>query len=217
MSRCHLASIWALLFSLLFAPAAQAFFDPPWVTPENPIAGEIVSVNIRRGLCDAILEREGYPRITRDDGAIRLIEYGVHNSPEDFCIYPIATLARPLGVFSAGDYTLTVDLAYEHPVFGPTILNIGTVSFSVAELPEAVSVPAIGRIGEVALLLLLFAIAGRELLKRHSMLALLILLGLSPDIRAQETQAIEIVLSQSPGAPTPEQMVAWANSAPRSP
>ena len=44
-----------LALSLGFvAQTAHAFFDPPWITPEAPRAGEIVSVNIRGGICDSI-------------------------------------------------------------------------------------------------------------------------------------------------------------------
>ena len=71
----------------LVAQTAHAFFDPPWITPAAPEAGEIVSVNIAWGICDAIFERPGYPQITQEGNAIRIVEYGDHVTFADFCIY----------------------------------------------------------------------------------------------------------------------------------
>ena len=78
MSRHRVAPVLARWFVLFFAQTAQAFFDPPWITPATPMAGETVSVNIRGGICDSIAGREGYTQITRAGNAIRLLEYGNH-------------------------------------------------------------------------------------------------------------------------------------------
>lgn len=92
MSRFRLAPAWALLFSLLFAPTAHAFFDAPWITPENPLAGEAVSVNIHGGICDIFLGRDGYPKITREGNAIRILIFGSHYEPGDeLCVHPLWT------------------------------------------------------------------------------------------------------------------------------
>ena len=77
MFTYRVAPALALLIAF-FAQTAHAFFDPPWVTPAAPTAGETVSVNIHGGICDAILEAQGYPQITREGTAIRLREYGTH-------------------------------------------------------------------------------------------------------------------------------------------
>ena len=57
-----------VLACMLFAPGAQAFFDPPWITPAAPRAGEVVSVNIRDGLCDAIFRAR--PLIAADEQVV---------------------------------------------------------------------------------------------------------------------------------------------------
>jgi len=42
-----------IVFALaLCAGPAWAFLDPPYLTPANPISGELVSVNIYGGECD---------------------------------------------------------------------------------------------------------------------------------------------------------------------
>ena len=71
--------LFPLVLTLALAsPRAVAFFDPPWITPTTPRAGEVVSVNITGGVCDGVFEHPGYPQITRDGSAIRVVEYGVH-------------------------------------------------------------------------------------------------------------------------------------------
>lgn len=149
-----------LAFVTLFARSAQAFFDPPWVTPESPFVGAAVTVNLRGGICDSIGEREGYPQITQQGNAIRLVEYGAHLSSGDpLCLFGNWTFARPIGSYPPGAYTVTVDLAYIHPVFGLTILNIGAVPFTVSAPPEPVSVPTSSPFGMTLLLSALLAAA----------------------------------------------------------
>lgn len=160
-----LATAWLVLF----AQSTFAFFDPPWITPKNPIDGETVSVNIRGGICDGIVQEAGYPQITQDGNAIHLVEYGHHyEEGSDLCIFPPGTLVEPIGQYPAGNYTLTVDMVYRHPVFGPTILNIGVVSFAVTAPPESTPVPAITAFGAVALGTLLVTAAVWRLWTRLS-------------------------------------------------
>ena len=132
-----------MLLSLLlafFAQPARAFIDPPWITPANPMAGDTVSINIHGGVCDAIFGEEGYPQITRNGGAIRILWYGQHwpeGSSDLLCSFGIGTLTYPLGAFLPGNYTLTVDLAYIDFFGMPSILTIGVVPFTVAGAPSA--------------------------------------------------------------------------------
>ena len=146
------------LFTVFFAQPVLAFFDPPWITPANPMAGETVTINIHGGVCDGIFEEPGYPQITQDDGAIRIVWYGQHwpeGSGDLQCSLPIGTLVYPLGIFPPGNYTLTVDLAYRD-LEGPRILTIGVVPFAVAGGPvTAAPVPTLGTQGLVTLLLTL--------------------------------------------------------------
>jgi len=166
MSKHRSASGLAFLF-VLFAQSAPAFFDPPWITPEAPRAGEIVSVNIHGGICDAILEWPGYPQITQEGNAIRILEYGYHVDFEDFCIYGVGTLTEPIGAFPPGDYTLTVDFLYNDFAFGYTIITLGVVPFTVTGAVSATPVPASDSSGLVALLLLMASLAVWKLRTRR--------------------------------------------------
>ncbi|MEO7758447.1 MAG: hypothetical protein ABIS07_17855 [Dokdonella sp.] len=130
-----------VLVLVLFARTADAFFDSPYITPVGPVAGEIVSVHIPTGICDGIFGREGYPQVTRNGNAIRILEYGHHYEVGDeLCIYPIATPSDAIGGFPPGNYTLTVDLAYYDSFGDPSTLTIGVVPFSVAA-PSAIATP----------------------------------------------------------------------------
>jgi hypothetical protein len=148
-----------ILALAMAAPSAYAFFDPPWITPATPRAGEIVSVNIYGGICDGVIEWPGYPQITQQGHSIHIVEYGVHVDFIDFCIYPAGTLSVPIGQFPLGDYTLTVDFAYDDPLYGPTTMTIGVVPFTVLGTASAASVPTFGRSGLFALLLLIPGLA----------------------------------------------------------
>ncbi|MFC4821793.1 hypothetical protein [Dokdonella ginsengisoli] len=155
--RC-IAMPLVFAFPTLFAKNAQAFFDPPWVMPENPVAGEAISVGVRGGICDILLGRDGYPQITREGNAIRIAIFGAHYEPGDeLCVFPpVWTGTRSIGVFPRGDYTLTVDLVYEDQFTGrPEILNIGVVLFRVNTPPALVSVPVFNPIGAATLIVAL--------------------------------------------------------------
>ena len=99
---------------LLAARSAHAFFDPPWITPAAPTAGQSVSVNIRDGVCDAIFEHPGFPQITQQGNSIHLLEYGDHATTGDLCVYDIGHLVQPIGAFVPGGYTVTVDFRYHN-------------------------------------------------------------------------------------------------------
>jgi hypothetical protein len=128
-------------------------FDPSWITPAAPRAGEIVSVNIRGEICDGIFERPGYPQITRQGNSIRLLEYGHHWDSPDLCIYDIGTLVQPIDAFPSGDYTLTVDFIYPD-VLGPTTATLGTIPFTIVGVTSVAPIPALTTTGRSALLML---------------------------------------------------------------
>jgi len=156
----HCVASALVLVLTLFAPSARAFFDPPWITPAAPIANEQVSINVHGGICDVFVERPGYPQITRDGSAIRILEYGNHEGFEDFCIYGIWTVTEPIGTFPPGDYTLTVDFTYDNYPFGPATITLGVIPFTVTgAAPAAVPVRSSGLLGLSALLLLMMGLA----------------------------------------------------------
>jgi hypothetical protein len=126
----------------LASPSAQAFFDPPWITPAAPRAGEMVSISIHGGVCDAIFFRPGYPQITQDGNSVRIVEYGDHVTlGDEWCIYGIGTLTEPIGAFPPGDYTLTVDLVYDNYPFGLGTMTIGVIPFTVTGVTPSAPVP----------------------------------------------------------------------------
>jgi hypothetical protein len=135
-------------------PGARAFFDPPWITPASPRTGETVSVNIRDGVCDAIFFRPDYPQITREGNKIHLVEFGQHWDASDLCVFEIGHLAEPIGTFTPGDYTITVDFTYEDYPLGYSTITLGTVPFTVAGTTSAAPVPILTSSGKLVLLIL---------------------------------------------------------------
>jgi hypothetical protein len=155
-----------LIAFLLSTPRAYAFFDTPLITPAAPRAGETVSVSIRGGICDAIFERPGYPQITRQGNAIRILEYGHHWDDLDLCIYSMGTLTQPIGSFSQGSYTLSVDFVYSD-ILGPTTINLGTIPFVVSGVASSIPVPTLTLLWKFVLLMLVLGIARTALAIRH--------------------------------------------------
>ena len=157
-----------LVLSLVFAvQTAQAFFDPPWITPAAPRSDEIVSVNIRDGICDAIFEWPGYPQLTQEGNAIHLIEYGQHWDTVDLCVFDIGQLTEHLGGFPPGDYVLTVDFRYEDFLYGPTTTTLGVVPFTVTGTTPSVPIPTLVVSGKFALLMLISGLAARAFRSRQ--------------------------------------------------
>jgi hypothetical protein len=153
----------------LVARDARAFFDPPWITPSIPRVGQPVSVNIRGGICDSIFFRPGYPQITRQGNAIRILEYGHHWDTFDLCVYDIGTLTEPIGTYPPGDYTVTVDFTYDNYPFGYETITLGVVPFTVVGATPAASVPAVSLSWKFVLLALISGIAvGALRMRRRS-------------------------------------------------
>ena len=148
------------LACISFAQSAYAFFDPPWITPYAPRAGETVSVSIHGGVCDTIFFRSGYPQITQDGNSVRIVEYGDHVTiGDEWCIYGIGTLTEPIGAFPPGNYTLTVDLNYDNYPFGLGTMTLGVIPFTVAGARPVVPVPVSTPAGALVLLVLISGVA----------------------------------------------------------
>ncbi|MEO7756282.1 MAG: hypothetical protein ABIS07_06870 [Dokdonella sp.] len=137
MLKRHRANLLMLL-AALFVRTAHAFFDPPYLTPASPVAGEIVSFNIRAGICDAFGGMQGFPQISRTGNAILYVDYGAHyEDGDELCIFPTWNYVTPIGSFEPGNYTFTLQMAYYDSFGVPSYLNMGTVTFTVAAAPSA--------------------------------------------------------------------------------
>jgi hypothetical protein len=136
-----------LLLGFLALRPAQAFVDPPWITPEHPQASETVYVNLRFGICDVILTAPIPPQITQSGSHVRILLWSVHNTDPILCNYPILTAAVPVGSFPSGSYTLQVDRWYQDDIGnGDTITEtLGVLPFAVegAAAPPT-PLPALG-------------------------------------------------------------------------
>lgn len=136
------ASLLALWFVVLFAsPRASAFIGPPSLVPPNPIAGQLVSVAVESGVCDAFTTDP--TTITRSGNSITIILPSVFAFDPEFCFFPIGTAVFPVATLETGAYTLQVDRTYLGGN-GYIIESIGTLAFTVAPPP---SVPMLGLAG----------------------------------------------------------------------
>ncbi len=101
-----------MLLLLVFSmQSANAFWDPPYITPLHPRANEAVSVNVHGGVCDAIISQPSYPRVTRDGNTIRITYFTLHYDNPELRNLPVGTVTDSIGTYSQGAYTLQIDLS----------------------------------------------------------------------------------------------------------
>jgi hypothetical protein len=159
-----------LAFALaLCAQPAWAFLDPPYLTPTNPVAGELVSVNIYGGECDIADDGVVWPPpVTQQGNAITILLTGIHESDPEFCYFSLATETKPVGRFPPGNYTLDVERRYG-TVFGEwTQETLGVIPFTVSAVPQQqlIETPMLSRAGLTVLLVALIGAVLRNLRKR---------------------------------------------------
>lgn len=166
--RIHRLGRLLAVVLVMCAGRASAFLDPPYITPANPTAGELVSVNIYGGGCDAIIGLPGYPQITRQGNDIHIVFFSVHYGDPQMCNLGNGTATTTIGSFSAGTFTLEVERRYMS-FSGPWIQEtLGVIPFVVSGGPETRPVEAstLSAAGLAGLLLALIA-AARFALRRN--------------------------------------------------
>ncbi len=203
----RLMPVLVLLLALI-STTARAFFDPPYVTPASPTPGETVWVNIYAGPCDGIIQMAGYPKVTQQDRAIRILLFGVKNT----CNYSTpGTATMQVGAYSAGAYTLQVDLLYDNWPFGYAVETLGIVPFTVASSPPlAVPTPTNSLLALAGLILTILGLAALALRSRQPSVLLIVLACAPFGVRAQvapDHDMIGIDVTTAPGAPKPAQIV----------
>jgi len=165
MQRKFMRSLIVLMLVLL-SQLAQAFVDPPTLSPINPTESQTVSVNIRIGVCDAFVEQTGYPQITQSGNAIRILIPSIHAFDSSFCNFGTGTAIDPIGAYPPGSYTIQVDRTYT--AVGPTrtvVETLGILPFTVTAAPAPASLPTVGFVGLITLIAIILLIA--KMVLRH--------------------------------------------------
>ena len=148
-----------LLAVVLSSQIAQAFVDPPTLSPANPTEGQTVSVNIRVGQCDG-LPVGPTEQITQTGNNIRILLDSYHAFFAEYCNIIVGVRTFPLGVYPAGSYTVQVDRTYEAILPTRTIVEtLGVLPFTVAALPAPAVLPTTGFFGLLALFMAILLIA----------------------------------------------------------
>jgi subtilisin family serine protease len=212
MSRNYRTPAWVLAF-LLFTQSAYAFFDPPYITPEHPAAGELISVNVYGGICDGIVGIPGYPQITRNGNAIRILFWSASEDDPIWCNFGVGTATYPVGAYSGGSYELQVDRTYQVR-FGTLVTEtLGIIPFTVTGgATQPVSAPTLGNAGFGLLALGLIGFAVRALRGNRQRWLMTMFCTLPLGALAQDTSpnhVIELLVTTAPDAPTPEDLVAY--------
>lgn len=203
--------------SLLFVPAAHAFIGEPYLLPAHPAAGETISVNVLSGDCDAIGSIPGWPKVSRDGTAIRIDLWSVSVSDPLLCIYwPPAVSTYAIGAFGTGTYAVQVDREFMGDFGGDNLETLATLPLVVTGPSEAAPLPALGESALALLALTVSVVAVGALRKRGAMTSIALVLGVAvaPNGRADAPPAdrppmLELLLTTAPGAPTPDDVIAY--------
>jgi hypothetical protein len=154
--------VWLMRLLALFFVSSPAFaWDVLGIQPAVPTENQLISVAMGTGGCDAIPSIAGFPQVSQTGQNIRILFFGVRETDSEFCNFPPGQYAYPAGHYPAGNYVLTVDMLYEHFPFGPEIVTLATIPFSVSGSPVAtpVAAPTLNGTGAVLLSALVIAIA----------------------------------------------------------
>jgi hypothetical protein len=131
----HLKGPLAVALALCTQPAS-AFLDPPYITPANPHAGELISVNIYGGECDLVDDGVTWPPpVSRQGDELAILLTGGHQEDPEFCYVGVGIYSFPVGVYEPGTYTLKV--AWRYSTFsGWTTETLGVIPFTVTGAPS---------------------------------------------------------------------------------
>jgi hypothetical protein len=151
---------FALALFLLATRNVHAFIDSPYLTPQHPIAGEGVFVNIRAGICDGIGSIPGYPQIIRSGNDVRIIVWSDSFTDPILCNFPIGTSTYSVGSYGPGLYSLQVDREYFDDLGETLGETLGMISFAVTSgVEQPVPLPASNLLSLSILGAVLFAVA----------------------------------------------------------
>jgi len=145
----------------LCAQRASAFLDPPYITPANPAAGDMISVNIYGGECDFADGGVVWPPpISQQENELTILLTGGHEEDPEFCYFGVGTFTAPIGVYPPGAYTLRVNWRYS-TFSGWMTETLGIIPFTVSGVPthQPFEAPTLSSAGFASLLFLLMVAA----------------------------------------------------------
>src|SRR3546814_677822 len=108
---------------LLWSCSAQAFIDPPVITPEHPTTETQVEVSIRNGVCDALLSYS--VEIIADAVEVTIRKIPTQDDP--LCNYPIIEAVVRLPILPAGTHPLSIYFQDNEPPNALPVLWFQTI------------------------------------------------------------------------------------------
>jgi len=156
-----------ILATTFVAPAAEAFWLPPTLTPAIPKSGESVSVVVSGGGCDYLIEEAGYPQITRNGQNIRILVRTEHQTFGEFCTAEPFSFPFSLGTFVPGNYSVQVDIYFYSDVLGNHAETLAILPMSVAAAAVPAPIDTAGTLISLAVLLAIVVYRKRSLITKH--------------------------------------------------
>ena len=205
-----LSRIAALLMGLA-ATMAQAVVLPPTFSPAAPNSRQSVTALVINGGCHGFLAPglpgSGIPprRIEFSPGIVDVIAPGII-SEDPLCINPIHTSSFVLGALPSGNYQVRIWINEVSFGFRDTIL-VASAPLTVMQGPVAQSISTLGTGALIMTIVLVLLVALCFFhAQRRAMVLMLALLGCA-SASAQTEKKLMVLLSASPNAPNPIELV----------
>ncbi len=205
-------AVW--LVSSLAATQAQAFIDPPVISPDSPTDTTPITISIRTGICDRFLSYE----IIRDLDPVEILIRRIPTQLDPFCNHPIRTVEIPIGVLPVGPHLIRLMFVDNVPPnTTPYLWRELALKVSPSGPPaEVVPVSILQDVWPLLVLgVLIFLVVARRHVwdgRMNSLLVFALALALTPQGEARTY--VEVLLAAGGSAPTPEAVVAWGRGDP---
>lgn len=200
--------------AMLSACPASAVVSPPVLVPSSPLAGEVLSIDVTAGTCDAFLGSTTPIPVTQNGTNLRVVLPSLHETNSLFCNYGSGTGRYVISAFQAGTYTLQIDRSYS-TVFGTVVEPLATTQLVVRGVAQETPMPATSPLALLILAAGLALIAARKKIFL-SLAALLFVFNVDPSAAQEPTSNTAYLLVRaSPGDPSADDVIAYINSSPR--
>lgn len=171
MGRLHVRSVVAFLFAMTFAipRPAFAYVGPPYLTPAQPTANDVIELSMYRDSCEIIDGGfPGPPVVTQQGSKITILLTGAHEDDPLFCIYGSGIETHAVGRFPPGSYTLDVERRYTSLLTDWVQEKLGDLDFTVTGVAPPSVAESAPTLSTGFLFLLTLATTGVAMRRLHS-------------------------------------------------
>jgi len=133
--------------------------SPPVLVPLSPLAGDILSIDVTAGNCDAFLGSTTPIPVTQNGTNLRVVLPSLHETNSLFCNYGSGTGRYVISAFQAGTYMLQIERSYS-TVFGTVVDPLATTQLVVRGVAQEMRIPTLSSFFKLLLILASVVVTG---------------------------------------------------------